>query len=38
MGFVWVLTLGPHEYGRVDLEISLFPQKHQDIHAESGLR
>ena len=28
---VWVLPLGPHGYGTVDLEISLYLQKHQDI-------
>ena len=34
MGSVWVLPLGPHGYGMVDLEISLCLQKHQDIIAE----
>ena len=34
MGFVWVLALGPHGYGTVDLEISLYLQKHQDILVE----
>ena len=37
MKSVWVLPLGPHGYGTVDLETSPIPSKHQDILAEFSI-